>query len=331
MESVKSTSQTTSQQGVAAPTPTPSASSGNAEFDKTLKVVLGEDPAKKVSEEDLFSALVLERFQKTKGADGAAKFKELVAAKSNDMRKADGYVPIEDATKAAIIEARQSGLVSKEEADNIYSQAFAAAQLDDNKGALFDGRGDANDATIAVASMEQALVSSRGMLEKFDAGSEAPTLRSVDEASNGKGAVLIPGAPTGADQGFLYKPTSESDGKLVVLLPSRLSGLVAGVQLFDPAGKLLDAGRYSGVGNGGREHFRFSQSGGSYPDGVKVEVSLKTGEKVSYVINDSGSRTENIAPSNGDTGSSDTGSGQSSDSGSSSSDSSTSQDDNSGL
>lgn len=331
MESVKSTSQTTSQQGVAAPTPTTPTGSGNAEFDKTLKAVLGQDPAKKVSEEDLFSALVLERFEKTKGTEGAAKFKELVAAKSNAMRKGDGYVPVEDATKAAIIEARQAGLVSKEEADKIYSQAFAAAQLDDNKGALFDSRGDANDATIAVASIEQALASSRVLLEKFDSGAEAPTLRSVDEASNGKGAVLIPGAPTGADQGFLYKPTSESDGKLVVLLPSRLSGLVAGVQLFDPAGKLLDSGRYSGNGNGGREHFRFSKSGGSYPDGVRVEVSLTTGEKLRYVINDSGARTENIAPSNGDSGNSGGDSGQSSDSGSSSSDSSTSEDNSSAL
>jgi hypothetical protein len=297
MESVKSTSQTTSQQGVAAPTPTPSASSGNAEFDKTLKVVLGEDPAKKVSEEDLFSALVSERIKKTKGDEQGSKFQEVLEAKKNSMKKGDGYVPMEDATKAALIEARDTGLLTKEETDKIYSEAFAAAQLDDNKGALFDGRGGANDVTVAVASLEQALAGSRALIEKYSSGSEKAPERSVDEASNSK-VMNIPGAPTAGDQGFLYKPVSDSDGKLAVLLPSRLSGLIAGVQLFDPAGKLLDSGRYGGNGNGGRDHYRFSKAGGSYPDGVSVEVSLKTGEKLRYVIGDSSQRVENINPQN---------------------------------
>ena len=310
MESGTSTSQTPSVQGVAPSTPSVSTPTNSTEFDKTLKVFLGDDPAKKVSEEDLFSALVSERVKTAKGDKQGSKFQEVLEAKKNSMKKGDGYVPMEDATKAALVEARETGLLTKEETDTIYSEAFAAAQLDDNKGALFDGRGGANDTTVAVASLEQALAGSRVLIEKYADGSEKPPERSVDEASNSK-VINIPGAPTIGDQGFLYKPVSDSDGKLAILLPSRLSGLIAGVQLFDPAGKLLDSGRYGGNGNGGRDHYRFSKAGGSYPDGVTVEVSLKTGEKLRYPIGDSSQRVENINPQNdasstggGDSGSS---------------------------
>jgi hypothetical protein len=303
-------------------------SSGSTEFDTTLKALLGTDSAKKVSEEDLFAALVSERIKKAKGEEQGTKFQETLEAKKNEMRKGDGYIPMEDAAKAALVEARESGILSKEEADKIYSEAFAAAQLDANTGVLFDGRGGPNDTTVAVASLEEALAGSRGILEKFDSGAEKAPERSVDEASNGK-ALNMPGSPTAGDQGFLFKPTSESDGKLVVLLPSRLSGLIAGVQLFDPAGRILDSGRYTGNGNGGREHFRFSKAGSGYPDGTTVEVSLKTGDKLRYVIGDTSQRVENINPQT-DSGATGSG-GDTSSGGSSSSGQSQTQDSNNSL
>lgn len=260
---------------------------------------------------DLFAALVAERIKKTKGEDAGSKFQQSLETKKNEMRKGDGHIPMEDAAKAALIEARESGALTKEEADKIYSEAFAAAQLDANSGVLFDGKGGPNDATVAVASLEEALAGSRLKLEGFDAGTEKAPERSVDEASNGK-VMHMPDSPTAGDQGFLFKPTSESDGKLVVLLPSRLSGLIAGVQLYDPAARLLDAGRYSGVGNGGREHFRFNKPGSGYPDGTTVEVSLKTGDKLRYVIGDTSQRVENINPQTGSSESGGDGAGTSS-------------------
>jgi len=307
MESVKSATQIPSLQGVAPTTPPASPSAGSSEFDTTLKGILGTDSAKKVSEEDLFAALVSERIKKTKGEEEGAKFQQSLEAKKNEMRKGDGHTPMEDAAKAALIEARESGVLSKEEADKIYSEAFAAAQLDSNTGVLFDGKGGPNDATIAVASLEEALAGSRVKMEKFDSGSEKAPERSVDEASNGK-VMHLPDSPTAGDQGFLFKPVSESDGKLVVLLPARLTGLVSGLSIVGPDGQVTESGRYRGVGNGGREHFRFSKPGGQYANGSTVQANLITGEIVRYLISNTSQRTENIAATAGDSARSNAGS-----------------------
>lgn len=75
--------------------------------------------------------------------------------------------------------------------------------------------------------------------------------------------------------GFLWKPESEKDGKLVVLLPSKFSGKIKSLTLTDTKGTTLATGTYSGIGNGEREHFRFPKSGASYPDGVRVVVKLE--------------------------------------------------------
>lgn len=77
---------------------------------------------------------------------------------------------------------------------------------------------------------------------------------------------------------FLWKPVSEKDGKLAILLPPNLTGKVARVKILDKDGTtLLGAGRYSGVGNGEREHFRFNKPGSKYPAGSIVDIVLKDG------------------------------------------------------
>lgn len=297
MESVKATSQTPSQQGVTTPQPAPAQNVGSTEFGAFLQGVLKPDSANKVSEEDLFSAIVQERIKKLKGEDTLKKFQETLQQTSEAVKKPDGFIPHEDATKAALQKLREEGALSAEETDSIYSQAFAAAQLDDNKEALYDSRGGKNDPTIAVAELEQALLAARVMIEKFDDGSETASIRSVDEPSTGKAMVKGSSSPGGhGSDSFLWKPVSTSDGKLIVLLPAKLTGLATGVKLYDPAGALLATGRFTSNGNGGRNHYRFSKPGAEFPDGVKVEVSLSTGEKIRYSIRDSAERTEDIQP-----------------------------------
>lgn len=271
------------------------------DFDKTLKAFLATDGQNKVSEEDVFSALIQERLKKTKGEDALKTFQDLLAKSREAHKKPDGFVPVEEATKDALKQLRDSGAISKEDADNIYSQAFAAAQLDSNKDALFDNRGGPGDSSVAVASLEEALLASRTVFSAFDSGTETAPVRSLDEASAGKSAssdssghVSEPGAGD-----FLFKPISDSDGKLAVLLPPKLAGLISGCRLVGPDGKEIESGRYAGNGNGGRDHFRFSQPGGNYPDGMHVEVLLKTGETVRYLISETSQRTENISPDTG--------------------------------
>jgi hypothetical protein len=297
MEINKLLSQTLSQLGVTTSTPPPAQAPASTEFTGFLKGVLTPDAANKVNEEDLFSAIVQERVKNAKGDETLKKFQETLTQTKESMKRPDGNVPVEDATKAALVKARESGLITKEEADKIYSEAFAAAQLDDNKEILFDGRGGGSDPTIAVASMEQALLLSGGMVDKFNDGSLKATVRSIEEASNGKMAVSGgQHSEAGGSGGFLYKPVSDTTGKLVVLMPSKLAGMVAGVKIYDPAGNLLESGRYTGNGNGGRDHYRFKRTGAAYPDGLFVEATLTTGDKVLYRIGETSKRAENLKP-----------------------------------
>jgi hypothetical protein len=114
------------------------------------------------------------------------------------------------------------------------------------------------------------------------------------------------GSTTGADQNkpskdvgtslrasgqFLWKPVSEKDGKLAVLIPASLSDRVQEVAILSPdKKKVLQKGRFSGIGNGDRAHFRFSKPGGQFPDGAIVWIKLKDGTSRHVVINNSESR-----------------------------------------
>jgi hypothetical protein len=62
--------------------------------------------------------------------------------------------------------------------------------------------------------------------------------------------------------------------------------------LVGPDGSVIEDGRYSGLGNGGREHFRFSKAGSEYPDSLTVEVLLTSGETMKYLIPQSEERHE---------------------------------------
>jgi hypothetical protein len=168
MEAIQGLFKALSQQVVGPKTAQATATTGGGEFDATLKSFLSSDPAQKVSEEELFSALVQERIKKVKGEGALKEFQEQLAQSKQTHTKAGGFVASEDATKDALRAFQAAGKLSQEETDVIYSQAFAAAQLDENKDALFDNRGGPNDPTMAVASMEQALLLSRALVQKFD-------------------------------------------------------------------------------------------------------------------------------------------------------------------
>jgi len=93
--------------------------------------------------------------------------------------------------------------------------------------------------------------------------------------------------------GFLWKPTSDKNGDLVVLLPKKLTGKVQEVRVLSPDGKkTLGKGKYSGVGNGDREHFRFSKPGSRYPDGALVYIKLDDGTTRHVTIKDTSKRLE---------------------------------------
>jgi len=104
---------------------------------------------------------------------------------------------------------------------------------------------------------------------------------------------IDPGTSLNRNAGFLWKPESDKNQKLAILLPPNLAGKVAEVIVLSPDGKLtLQRGRYSGVGNGAREHYRFSKAGSEFPDGSIVVIKLKDGTTKHMVIKETSARLE---------------------------------------
>ncbi len=92
---------------------------------------------------------------------------------------------------------------------------------------------------------------------------------------------------------FLWKPESDKDKKLAVLLPSALEGKVKEVTVVSPDGsRALAKGTYSGVGNGDREHYRFSKPGGEFPDGSQLLIKMLDGTSRHVTIKETSQRLE---------------------------------------
>jgi len=93
--------------------------------------------------------------------------------------------------------------------------------------------------------------------------------------------------------GFLWKPVSDKNGDLAILIPKQLTGKVKEVRIINPDGtKSMAKGKYSGVGNGNREHYRFTKPGGGYPDRAIVLIKLEDGTARHVRISDTSRRIE---------------------------------------
>lgn len=81
-------------------------------------------------------------------------------------------------------------------------------------------------------------------------------------------------SPSLSGTGIVWKPVSEGDHKLVVLIPRNYGHV--GVAVLSPDGKLIEEGRYVGRTNGNRPTYRFSRQGRGYPNGSLLRVGSKT-------------------------------------------------------
>lgn len=278
-------------------------------FDALLKQVLKIEDGKNVSEEELFAGLIQERLQTMKGDEALKKFQEHFEKEKLARTRYDGLVAMEDAARAALKKLVAEEVISEEEGDKIHSESFNAAQLDDNLESLFDGRGGPNDPTMAVASLQSALTSAKKKIDAYASSTESPLERLLDStydpyaglspdvraamlggSHSSRSVSSGPSRPVDGANGFLFKPISDSDGKLVILLPEILTGDVNRVVLKNRRGREIEEGAYRGIGNGEREHFRFRQRGEDYPRNLTVEVELKNGNTKTYRIKDPSQR-----------------------------------------
>ncbi|MEZ6196751.1 MAG: hypothetical protein R3F20_13665 [Planctomycetota bacterium] len=257
---------------------------------QALGAILQPDASGEVHEEELFAATLAVLLSEESPAAGQA-FLEGLAS-----RVADPAVSAEEAAIEVLRELVADGSLTAESGDRLYSAAFAAAQLDENTEALFDGRGGPGDATVAKEAHASALRVVDARLAAFDAGAEAPAARSLAAArptgaaptASAGGAESTSGIPADArlGEGFVFKPASERDGKLVIILPDGLKGGVAAVRLLNAEGKRIEAGESSGLANGDREHFRFDRPGRRYPADLTVQVELLDGRLLERTIAD---------------------------------------------
>jgi len=286
-------------------------------FESLLQSLLSAGAGQNVSEEALFAALVAERVAALKGEEAGAKFKELLLKTEESMKRPNGYIPYEDAARVALREFQNSGSITAAEADEIHSQAFAAAQLDENTNALYDDIGSANDPTKAVQEVGTAIAAAKTLIEKYGSGEVTAALRPLSQAFSTSGQPLVnpydqdmrvaaaisatetvtngtsrTGNPVDGPNGFLFKPVSSNNGKLAVLMPENISRQVVECVLKDSSGRLIEKGCFwaPGFGAGGeanpRKKFSFTKPGSAYPPNLVVEATLVDGSKISWNIPD---------------------------------------------
>jgi len=109
---------------------------------------------------------------------------------------------------------------------------------------------------------------------------------SDDSGSDGGGS-----GDQGEGGGFLWKPVGENSGRLVILLPPQYTGQVSVVYVANSKGGAIEAGSYTGVGNGNRTHWRFSKPGSGYGQNILAVANLKSGGAVHWPIPNGASRT----------------------------------------
>ncbi len=274
------------------------------DFIKSLQSTLKPNGQNQVHEEALQAGVVRSILDQAFPEAGKAFSTKLDALSASGM-------PLEDSVKASLKSLVGEGLLNESDANLINGVSFRASQLDSNLDSLYDDKGGKGDTTIAVDTIENALMKASEVISSMQEQKLSMSPRELSAPSNSistnnsldtsSGASTSGSKPSsvgssspGSRNGFLWKPVSDSNGKLAVLLPSNLAGKVETTEIYadlpSNGGTPLDKGRFSGNANGSRDHFRFSKPGGAYPDGAYVVATLKDGSQLTFQIKDSSER-----------------------------------------
>ncbi len=217
-----------------------------------LNALIGGAEAASVNEEQLFASIIYDRISALKGEALAQEYDALLDTKMAEHTRADGFVYVEDAARAALKELESSGKLTTEEAETIHAQAFQAAQLDDTPSALWDSRGTTMSVAPTATAMEKALA----MLLKFDSG----------ELDSGRMALS-------------YRQDQSVDGAAAVPAAAA-GGSASGSSVAGASGEYSESATYTsyGVRNGGRQAWRIPESGPDF--GSKLKVVFEDGHTV---------------------------------------------------
>ena len=133
--------------------------------------------------------------------------------------------------------------------------------------------------------------------EEFDGNSSDNIGQALTNNDGGQTAAAPAPKSSGGGGGsgeFLWKPVSEGDGKLVILLPNSYRKRVTKCVISNDAGgaNVVEQGRFhNDTHNGMRVHYRFSKVGRDYGDNIFTVAFLTDGSTKSWAIRDGASRT----------------------------------------
>lgn len=269
-----------------------STTEASSDFSAKLLSALGKTETSQINEEELFSGIIEQQLAEL-NSDALATFTTTRDTLTASRMRDDGYVPVEEIALDALQATVDSGALDLTTAETINATAFQAAQLDDNHDALYDGRGSENDPTIATSTVTQALSSASDIMAQIESGTLPAQSRDISLAATGGSQASFTGTSGSQEldgpEGFLWKPVSESDGNLVVLLPTELRGLIDKVEIHSSlppdTSNLLDTGTFAGdTNNGERPHFRFNDPGSSYGENVELVAFMDDGSQLTWSI-----------------------------------------------
>lgn len=204
-----------------------------------LHELTGNSNPASVNEEQMFASILYDRILNSVGEDVAEQYSALLDEKLLERTRADGFVYVEDAARAALKELVSSGALPTVEAETIHAQAFQAAQLDGQTTALYDSRGDTKSIAPTATAMEKAL----DMLLKFDNG----------ELTSGRMSLSYQQGSPVTFSGSIQSSTS-----------------IPGISGNSAAYSNSETFTSYGVRNGGRQAWRIPESGPEYANKLMI-------------------------------------------------------------
>jgi hypothetical protein len=250
-----------------------------------------------LSEAQLFGAAMSDTICKRVGPEAAKEFDKIFRQTKSKIRTETGQRGQVQAALESLDALTKAGTIKAECAATITKESWSLSQLDNDPKTVATRKETAKDlqsrqsgiaafranevslnaGTLPLTEVTNEMVKQHQVIatqtnKELDATKlkSVPAVSTVSKGNFGISPVYQPG--------FVFKPISDSTGKLAVLAPPSLTGSVKNVVMTDENGKILDRGTYGGIGNGSREHFRFQRPGGAFPPNSSVVVTLRSGE-----------------------------------------------------
>ena len=134
---------------------------------------------------------------------------------------------------------------------------------------------EASTASSDLAALEAkaaAAAPAAAATTNSSSSSSTPKSTSSSSSSSGGSSSSSSGSGSGPSGGFVWKPISESNGKLAVILPASYVN-VTSIRI---SGARSESSSRSAIANGGRPHFRFSMPGAAYGKNITVSGGGRT-------------------------------------------------------